>query len=195
MLASTLLTPLIPTFGEAVTTGTAACCSASALTRALKTADTLVVGSPPATSYLKVLAAADGATTMAVGSPPRSRIVHYPRSLTVPTAALASSKTRKRRSGGGSGGDGDEFGGDDGFFGGGDDGFGGSGGEGGGDGGAGGDDAMGRWLQDVVLLWTVFCAWSTYNVLSHVTRGGKQPPAPCLAAVTIAATAAAAVAP
>lgn len=197
MLSAGFVTPLIPSWGEAVA-GSPPTHGSSSLTRQLRNASAAFVavagmGCDVSTlpMNIHVVAAADGAgmTSMAC-SPPRShtRIANYTRQLTVPTAALASSKTRRKRrgSGGGGGGD-DDFGGDDGFFGGGDDGFGNGGG---GDDGREGpsDDSMGRWLQDVILLWTVFCAWSTWNVLQHVTKTNKTP-SPCLAAVSMTAAA------
>lgn len=112
-------------------------------------------------------------------------MAHHTRHLTVPSAALASAKTRRRRSGGGGGDDGDDSsnGDDGGFFGGGDDGFG-SGGNGDGEGSFDGD-SLGRWLQDVLLLWSVFCAWSTYKCMEHVTK--SKPAAPAFAAVSFSA--------
>lgn len=125
------------------------------------------------------IAGAEGAATTTMSCcPPRTypRVAHYTRQLTVPHAALPSSKTRRK-----SGGDGDDLDGGDGgmFSGGGDNGFGGGGGdnEGSSDG-----DSRGRWLQDVLLLWSVFCAWSTWHVLHHVTR--QKPESPAFAAVT-----------
>jgi hypothetical protein len=46
---------------------------------------------------------------------------------------------------------------------------------------------MGRWVTDVVLLWTVFCAWSTWNCIQHVTKTKTRP---CLAAVSYSTTSA-----
>jgi hypothetical protein len=130
-------------------------------------------------------AAMDGATSMAC-SPPRTHthICNRTRRLTVPTAALASAPPRRKRSGfGGGGGGGDEdAGGDGGLFGGGDGGFGGGGG--GGDEGASDGEHLGRWLQDAVLLWSVFCAWSAWNVAQHVTQ--PSPPPRAFAAINFA---------
>lgn len=103
--------------------------------------------------------------------------------MTVPTAALAAAKTRRKRSGGG-GNDEEMGGGDDGgVFGGGDDGFGGNGGENG-DGSF--DDSLNRWLQDVMLLWGVFCVWSAWTSLGYVTKQ-KQQPLPIFAALSYSA--------
>lgn len=129
------------------------------------------------------LVVVDSATsTEMVCSPPRTQtptyVANYTRRLNVPATALAARKTRKRRTGGGDGGGDDGWGGNDdgGSFGGGngDDGFG-SGGE---DGPFEGD-SLGRLTQDIMLLWTVFCGWSLYNVAQHVTR----PKSPTLSAV------------
>jgi hypothetical protein len=50
---------------------------------------------------------------------------------------------------------------------------------------------MGRWVTDVVLLWTVFCAWSTWNCIQHVTKTKQPVTTPCLAAVSYSSTVAA----
>ena len=196
MLSAGVIAPLLTSWGDVISSSPPTHGSSS-LTRQLRNASAAFVavagmGCDVSTlpMNIPVMAAADGAgiTSMAC-SPPRShtRIANHTRHLTVPTAALASSKTRRNRrgTGGGGGGD-DDFGGDDGFFGGGgDDGFGNGGnGDEGNEGSS--DDSMGRWMQDVILLWTVFCAWSTWNVLQHVTKT-KQTPSPCLAAVCMTA--------
>lgn len=110
-------------------------------------------------------------STEMAASPPRTLtppyVSNHTRRFTVPTTALPCRKIRRSRLGGG-GGDDWSSGDDGGFFGGGgDDGFGGGGGE---DGPFDSDDSMGRWLQDVMLLWTMFCAWSLFSVTERMTR-------------------------
>lgn len=135
---------------------------------------------------LGVAAAAAGAATVtaAVSNPPRT--YNHTRRITVPTYCLAGTRTRPRtrRRGLAGGGDDDEFGGgDDGgsWFGGGD------GGEGpwdpwgtGGDGEEGG--ALPARLQDLLLLWSLFCGLAFCQTLAHVTpkRQGAAPAFACL---------------
>ncbi|KAG7672520.1 hypothetical protein NADE_001661 [Nannochloris sp. 'desiccata'] len=200
MLSAGFLPPLTSSlWGEAgspcsTTTGS------SALTRQIRNASTAFVAAAGISSDVSTLpidkysiTAADSSTlvTAIACSPPRSytKTSNFTRHLTVPTAALASSKTRKKRRGGGGGngdeGGNDDFGGDDGFFGGsGDDDGGNFGGNNGDEGNDGSpfDDSMGRWVTDVVLLWTVFCAWSTWNCIQHVTKTKQPATSPCLAA-------------
>ena len=116
--------------------------------------------------------------TMMACSPPRThpRVSHISRSISTPSTALPckkSHKTRRKRGGGGFGGGDDD---DDGmifwFSGGGDDGF--NGGDNGGNGDDGDEgfdkeDPLTKWLQDVLLVWSMFCAWSTITMLRYVT--------------------------
>lgn len=123
-------------------------------------------------------------------SPPRTytRTSHYTRTtLTVPTAALTSSKTRRRRHGG-SGGDEDIGGYDGGNH---DNNGGGNNDDGdGGDNGGGewhygpSDDSHSRLYQDMVLLWALFCTWSSWNAFQYVTK--QKQPTPAFAAVSCA---------
>ena len=116
-------------------------------------------------------AAAAGSSVSMTCCPPRNytRVANYSRQLTAQTAALPSTKYRRRRrkSGGGSGGDDDPWNGDGG-------GFGGSGGDGsGGDGPeGGGEDEFNKrcWMHDIMLIWAIFCTWSTCSVVYMATR-------------------------
>jgi hypothetical protein len=213
MLSAGFLAPLVsPVWGEAgAPCSTTTTTGSSALTRQIRNASTAFVaaaGLPCDVSTLpidtQILAAADCSTlvTAMACSPPRTytRTSYSTRHITVPIAALASSKTRKKRRGGGGnadeGGNGDDFGGDDGFFGGnGDDDGGNFGGNDDNSGGSPFDDSMGRWVTDVVLLWTVFCAWSTWNCIQHVTKTKQPATTPCMAAVTYTTTRVAVTAP
>ena len=201
MLGAGFLTPLVsPVWGETSGPCSSTATGSSALTRQIRNASTAFVAAASVTCDVgtlpmdkQIMCAAESGTlvTSMACSPPRTytRTSNFTRHLTVPTAALASSKTRKKRRGrgGGNGDDGgnDDFGGDDGFFGGsGDDGgnFGGNGDEGN----EGPFDGS-RWVTDVVLLWTVFCAWSTWNCIQHVTKTKQPATTPCLAAVSYSA--------
>lgn len=117
-------------------------------------------------------------TTMSC-SPPRtySRINYTRQRLVVPSAALASSKTKRRRSGNSD--DGDDFDGYDGGFNGNDGGSG--GGDGDGDSSSDGD-GVGRFMQELMFLWVAFCAWSTWSALQMVSKDKAD--VPCLAAVS-----------
>lgn len=117
--------------------------------------------------------------------PPRNytRVVNYSRQLTAPTAALPSTKSRRRRrkSGGGNGGDDDPSWNGDGGGGGGWDGGDGSGGDG--QGGGGGDEFSKRyWMHDIMLVWAIFCTWSTWSVVYMAAR--EKLSSPCLATIS-----------
>jgi len=210
MLSAGFLTPLASPVCAEIGSSCSTTTGSSALTRQIRNASTAFVAAAGITCDASTLptdqhniTAADSGTlvTAIACSPPRTytKTSNFTRHLTVPTAALASSKTRKKRRGGGGGngdeGSNDDFGGDDGFFGGNgdDDGgnFGGNNGDQGNDGSPFGDDSMGRWVTDVVLLWTVFCAWSTWNCIQHVTKTKQPVTTPCLAAVSYSSTVAA----
>lgn len=69
---------------------------------------------------------------------------------------------------------------------------GGGGGHGGDGGGSDGDvpfdggDNLHRWLQEALLIWSVFCAWSTIAVLRHVmtNSSASRTSAPAFATVS-----------
>lgn len=107
-------------------------------------------------------------TVLAVSNPPRT--YNHTRRITVPTYCLAGTQTR-RRGRRGSGGDDEEL-----FGGGGDDGWGGDGGFwDGGDSGDedGGDGSLAARLQDLLLLWSFFCALAFCQTLYHVSPKPK----------------------
>lgn len=143
-------------------------------------------------SALFVAAACDGLTAaeltvaacsagvLAAVAPPPPRTNHT-RRLTVPTYCLAGTRTKRRRGRRGLGGDDDELGdgGGDGGFGGGDDWW----NSGGGDEGDGGDVWAAR-LQDLLLLWCVFCALAFWQTVYHVSPKPKALPPPTFAALS-----------
>lgn len=108
--------------------------------------------------------------------------------LTVPSTCLAAAKTRRKKGRRGGGGD-DEIpdAGD-----GGSGGFGGSGGDDFGDGGSWWDDSdsqgkRGLLLQDIVLLWSIFCAFCFCHTLQHIVRqSAPRTPSSGLAAISVA---------
>lgn len=162
----------------------------STVTRQLRCASAVIFAAAGLTNDMESISLDLGAlyaekglpgTTMC--SPPRTypRINNYTRQrLVVPSAALASSKTKRRRSGNND--DGDEIDGYDGGFNGNDGGS--------GDGGDDGDnnerspdgDGVGRFMQELMFLWVAFCAWSTWSALQMVSNG--KPEVPCLATVS-----------
>lgn len=132
-----------------------------------------------------------GATTCSVGTKP-PRVAN--RRLTVPAYALAGARTRRRRGSSGLGG-----GGDDDESGGGDDGssnfWGGDGGSGGGDegdiwGSGGGDEgdseggSLAARLQDLLLLWSVFCGLAFAQAVAYVSPKPKASVPPAFAALS-----------
>ncbi|GAB4822011.1 hypothetical protein N2152v2_009057 [Parachlorella kessleri] len=124
-------------------------------------------------------------------SPPRThtRISNYTTRLTAPTVALAAAKTRRRCRRQGGGGDDEVPDGDDGSgdggFGGGDD-FHGNWGWGSDDGSDGGNGSQRSVLQDLALLWGIFCAACLVQTLQHMVRRGTREPSAIIAALTLA---------
>jgi hypothetical protein len=127
--------------------------------------------------------AACSAGVLAAVAPPPPRTYNHTRRLTVPTYCLAGTRTKRRRGRRGFGGDDDELGdggGDGGGFGGGDDWW----NQGGGDEGEDADGSLAARLQDLLLLWTVFCALAFCQTVYHVSPKPKTLPPPAFAALS-----------
>lgn len=122
------------------------------------------------------------AVTASVTLPPRTS--SHTRRIIVPSYCLSGTRTRRSRSRRLGGGDEEAGGGDDGFGGGGDDG---SGGWDGGswfsdDEGSSNEGSGSTRLQDLLLLWSLWCGLAFCHVLWHVSP--KPKPAPAFAALS-----------